>query len=164
LFIPAIADISLDKGAILVLNLADNHLGQVVGWHLNPEYASNSDGEYQYEHSDGRREGGVTEGQDEEPEEMGRPDGVIAIASAIPYMGEMTSLDLSLNEIDGGGAFHIAGAIKVNYSYQCAVRQLSCCCLLLPQNLGAMTSLNLASNCLGVEGAKIIAACLPKCT
>jgi hypothetical protein len=28
----------------------------------------------------------------------------------------------------------------------------------------AMTSLNLASNELGVKGAKIIAACLPKCT
>jgi hypothetical protein len=31
-------------------------------------------------------------------------------------------------------------------------------------NMGAMTTLNLASNKLGVEGAKIIAACLPKCT
>ena len=31
-------------------------------------------------------------------------------------------------------------------------------------DMGAMTSLNLASNELGVEGAKIIAACLPKCT
>jgi hypothetical protein len=30
--------------------------------------------------------------------------------------------------------------------------------------MAAMTSLNLASNELGVEGAKIIAACLPKCT
>jgi hypothetical protein len=29
---------------------------------------------------------------------------------------------------------------------------------------GAMTSLNLASNSLGVEGAKIVAAFLPKCT
>jgi hypothetical protein len=29
---------------------------------------------------------------------------------------------------------------------------------------GAMTSLNLASNKLGVKGAKIIAACLPECT
>jgi hypothetical protein len=29
---------------------------------------------------------------------------------------------------------------------------------------GAMTSLNLASNGLSVEGAKIIAAVLPKCT
>jgi hypothetical protein len=29
---------------------------------------------------------------------------------------------------------------------------------------GAITSLNLASNGLGVEGAEIIAACLPKCT
>jgi hypothetical protein len=31
-------------------------------------------------------------------------------------------------------------------------------------NMGAIKSLNLASNELGVEGAKIIAACLPKCT
>ena len=31
-------------------------------------------------------------------------------------------------------------------------------------DMGAMTSLNLASNELGVEGAKAIAACLPKCT
>jgi hypothetical protein len=31
-------------------------------------------------------------------------------------------------------------------------------------DMGAMTTLNLASNELGVEGAKIIAACLPKCT
>jgi hypothetical protein len=31
-------------------------------------------------------------------------------------------------------------------------------------DMAAMTSLNLASNTLGVEGAKIIAACLPKCT
>ena len=33
----------------------------------------------------------------------------------------------------------------------------------IPDN-GAMTSLNLASNHLGIKGAKIIAACLPKCT
>jgi hypothetical protein len=31
-------------------------------------------------------------------------------------------------------------------------------------NMGAMTSLNLASNRLGIKGAKIIAASLPKCT
>ena len=31
-------------------------------------------------------------------------------------------------------------------------------------DMRAMTSLNLASNKLSVEGAKIIAACLPKCT
>jgi ribosomal protein L7Ae-like RNA K-turn-binding protein len=31
-------------------------------------------------------------------------------------------------------------------------------------DMRAMTSLNLASNKLGVEGAKAIAACLPKCT
>jgi hypothetical protein len=32
------------------------------------------------------------------------------------------------------------------------------------KDMGALTSLNLASNELGVEGAKIIAVCLPKCT
>jgi hypothetical protein len=32
------------------------------------------------------------------------------------------------------------------------------------KDMRAMTDLNLASNELGVEGAKIIAACLPKCT
>jgi hypothetical protein len=32
------------------------------------------------------------------------------------------------------------------------------------KDMRAMTSLNLASNELGVEGAKIIAACLAKCT
>jgi hypothetical protein len=32
------------------------------------------------------------------------------------------------------------------------------------KDMGAMTSLNLASNSLGVEGAKIVAAFLPKCT
>jgi hypothetical protein len=32
------------------------------------------------------------------------------------------------------------------------------------KDMGAMTSLNLASNALGVEGAKVIAGCLPKCT
>jgi hypothetical protein len=31
-------------------------------------------------------------------------------------------------------------------------------------NMGALTSLNLASNGLGIEGAKIIAVFLPKCT
>jgi hypothetical protein len=31
-------------------------------------------------------------------------------------------------------------------------------------DMRALMCLNLASNSLGVEGAKIIAACLPKCT
>jgi hypothetical protein len=34
---------------------------------------------------------------------------------------------------------------------------------IIPKVKGAMTSLSLASNNLGVEGAKIMAACLPKC-
>jgi hypothetical protein len=58
-----------------------------------------------YKHSDGR----------EQKEHPGEPEGIIAIADAIPDMR-------------------------------------------------AMTSLNLASSSLGIAGAKIIAASLPKCT
>jgi hypothetical protein len=81
--------------------LASNSLGDIVlaeGWSFDNRRE-------RYKHTDGR----------EQKEKPGKPEGIIAIANAIPDMG-------------------------------------------------AMTSLNLASNELGVEGAKVIAACLPKCT
>jgi hypothetical protein len=57
--------------------------------------------------------------------------------------GDETELDMSSKEIGPDGAIMLAPEIAGN---------------------GAMTSLNLASNKLGIEGAKTIAACLPKCT
>ncbi len=59
-----------------------------------------------YKHTDGRK-------QEEHP---GKPEGVIAIAAAIPAMGAMTSLDLSKNNLDAEGAKHIAEALKDHVS------------------------------------------------
>jgi hypothetical protein len=56
---------------------------------------------------------------------------------------EETELDFSNQGLGAGDAVLIANDVS---------------------DMGAMTSLNLASNKLGFEGAKIIAACLPKCT
>jgi hypothetical protein len=102
----AIAAAIPDMGALSVLNMASNNLGELVlpdGWTRNAE---EFDGEMQWvcTYADGTK-------QIDHP---GKPEGIIALANAIPDMG-------------------------------------------------AMTSLNLASNDLGVEGAKIIAACLPNC-
>jgi hypothetical protein len=57
--------------------------------------------------------------------------------------GNETELDMSVKVNGAGDAIMLAAEVVDNR---------------------AMTSLNLASNELGVEGAKIIAACLPKCT
>jgi hypothetical protein len=89
-----------------ILNLAENYFGDLVlpaGW--TEEDYDDDDEEEVYRHTDGR----------EQRDRPGKPEGIIAIANAIPDMG-------------------------------------------------AMMSLNLASNDLGVEGAKFIAAVLTKCT
>ena len=72
-------------------------------------------------------------------------EGTKLLAEALKGNQIMTELNLSSNDMTGGGisgVFALADAIP---------------------DMGAMTSLNLASNELGVEGAKIIAACLPDC-
>jgi hypothetical protein len=106
-------------------------------------------------------------------------DDAIILASELPDKGALTSLDLSYNKLgtlvspggwsstpgdpwkyrhtDGrktdtkpeGEEFKPEGIIALADAIK---------------DMGAMTSLNLASNKLGVEGAKIIAACIPKCT
>ena len=102
---PLISTIIRQYRALSVLNLAENQLGKLVlpeGW--TEDYDSVED-EDVYKHTDGR----------EQTDNPGKPEGIIAIANAIP-------------------------------------------------DIGAMTSLNLASNDLRVEGAKAIAVVLPKCT
>jgi hypothetical protein len=65
------------------------------------------------------------------------------LKSLCSNMGNETKLDMS-GKMDGAGdAVMLAAEVIGN---------------------GAMTSLNIALNSLGVEGAKIIAAFLPKCT
>ena len=94
-----------DNRALSVLNLAENNLGELVlpeGW--TEDYDSDEDEEV-YRHTDGRE-------QKDNP--GGKPEGIIAIANAIPDMGVMTSLNLASNMIGSEGAKHFAEAIKVS--------------------------------------------------
>jgi hypothetical protein len=94
-------------GALSSLNLASNDIGSIVGWN---EYE-----DYLYRHSDGRH-------QKEKPaEEMGKPEGIIAIANVIPDMGAMTSLNLASNKLGVKGATIIGEAIKVKYVMKCVI-------------------------------------------
>jgi Ran GTPase-activating protein (RanGAP) involved in mRNA processing and transport len=96
------------------------------------------------------------------------------ISKGLADNGALTSLNMSANGLKGAEAGKALGdAIAANTVlkeldisgglWRCDVEFLQSFSVGLRDN-GAMTSLNLASNALGVEGAKIIAACLPKCT
>jgi Ran GTPase-activating protein (RanGAP) involved in mRNA processing and transport len=85
----ALADIIPDMGALTSLNLANNSLGDIVlaeGWtgQVNSERTA-----YEYKHIDGTVQG----------DKPGKPEGVIAIANAIPDMRLLTTL------IFGGDAY-----------------------------------------------------------
>jgi hypothetical protein len=91
-----------DKGALSSLNLAANNLGELVlpeGWSKEDDW-----GDITYKHADGRE-------QKEDP--GSKPEGIIALANAIPNMGAMTSLNLSNNDLGPEGAKHLAEGIKV---------------------------------------------------
>ena len=127
---PLIFLISADNRALTLPNLANNSLGELVlseGWtktrhdRLSPVV---------FKHTDGR----------EQKDKPGKPEGIIAIANAIPNMGALTSLNLSSNNLEAKGAKIVAEAIKVT---NCAIAAilapfscpsdhwLNCCCLLL---------------------------------
>jgi hypothetical protein len=108
----------------------------------------------------------------------GEMSGIVALAEVIPDMGALTHLDVSDNNLgklvspDGWEA-HTNGTHFKQHGgdWTTAVPaglQLQPLGIITIANaipdMGAMMSLNLASNKLGVEGAKIIAACLPECT
>jgi hypothetical protein len=168
--------ISSDNRALSVLNLAENKLGELVlpdGWALDyDEDDEEEERERVYKHTDGREQNNPPEGS--------KAEGIIAIANAIPDMGALSVLSLKSNGLlnkDSGTA--LADALKGNsilteldissnydghdsrsqdgpgFAHELAVGI---------RDSGAMTSLNLASNKLGVEGTTIIAAVLPKCT
>jgi hypothetical protein len=161
----------IDNGALSVLNLAENNLGAVVfphGWRTSTPW--------KFRHSDGSH-------QDTDPGEelvQGRPEGAIAIANAIPDMGALTALDVSNNCLGEivlvDGITHCkADSGKMLYWDKdnkslgeklppgCGPPGIIVIANAIP-DMGAITSLNLASNSLGIEGAKIIADILPKCT
>jgi hypothetical protein len=119
-----------DKGALSVLNLASNNIGELVlprGWSEGWKADLSAK---EYTHTDGSK-------QDQHP---GKPEGIIALANAIPDMGAMTSLNLASNNLRAGGAKVVAEAIKVTkctpviilVPFSCPSGfSISCCCLLL---------------------------------
>jgi hypothetical protein len=102
--------------------------------------------------------------------------GVIAIADAIPDMGALSVLSLKSNNLRAAGCKTLAKGLKGNQ----VITELNIADNNLANSgsdmsgvialadaipdMGAMTSLNLASNSLYDEGAKVVAASLPKCT
>jgi hypothetical protein len=83
-------DIS-DMGALSVLNLASNSLGELVlpeGWTSGPNAGFSA---MEYMHTNGRK-------QNQHP---GKPEGIIAVANAIKDMRALTALDISKNRLGG---------------------------------------------------------------
>jgi hypothetical protein len=150
------------------LNLSSNALGEAVlpaGWtKRNGDYVGDlappcwdprTYGPI-YEHSDGKK-------HRQQIEHPGEAEGIIAIANAMPDMRAMTSLNLSSNYLEPEGAKIVAKAIKVKCTtavilvpYLCA--HLTNCSTVvvcyIPQEMGAMRSLNLASNSLTAAGIR----------
>jgi hypothetical protein len=106
--------------------------------------------------------------------------GPAAIANAIKDMGAMLSVNLLKNDIGVAQAEDLVSILKehptlkslcgnkgneTKLDMSAKMRGATDAMMLVPEIIdnGAMTSLNLASNKLSAKGAKIIAACLPKC-
>jgi hypothetical protein len=71
------------------LNLAKNSLGDIVlpeGWTEQPNSEMTA---YEFKHIDGTVQG----------DKPGKPEGIIAIANAIPDVGALITLDISSNVI-----------------------------------------------------------------
>jgi hypothetical protein len=118
-----------------VLNLASNRLGELVlpeGW---TKTGGGFSAPYVFKHADGR----------EQKEDPSKPEGIIAIANAIPDMGAMTSLNLASNYIclygNMDGIKAISSAVKVLAIILIPLLSLSdlsfnCWCLLLSPGYG----------------------------
>jgi hypothetical protein len=107
-------------------------------------------------------------------------EGSIMLATEITGNGAILSANILLNDIGIDQAKDLVGILKEHPTLKslCGnkgneteldlrgkMRGAGDAIMLVPEIVDneAMTSLNLASNKLGVEGAKIIAACIPKC-
>jgi hypothetical protein len=98
----AIVNAIPDMGALSVLNLAENNLGELVlpeGW--TEDYDSDEDEEV-YKHTDGR----------EQKDHPGKPEGIIAIANAIPDMRAISSVNLLKNGIGSDQAEALISMLK----------------------------------------------------
>jgi Leucine-rich repeat (LRR) protein len=171
-------DIS-NMGALTSLDISNNKLGELLlpeGWtkkhaQSQEEYDAHAQANAWYEHVDGRW-------QKEDPS---MPLGVITLATAIKDMRAITKFDISSNHLWVEGGKVLAAGLKGNQ----VITELNISSNRLGQedfysdygddtsgviaiadaipDMRAMTSLNLASNDLRIEGAKIVAVVLPKC-
>jgi hypothetical protein len=79
-----------DNRALTSLDVSNNDIGQLVlpeGWSEKNDFFGTGG----YKHTDGR----------EQKDNPGKPEGIIAIANAIPDLGALSSLNLALNSIGG---------------------------------------------------------------
>jgi hypothetical protein len=91
-------------GALTSLNLANNSLGNIVlpeGWtkQVNSEQTA-----YEYKHIDGTVQG----------DNPGKPEGVIALANAIPDMGALSKFDISNCNLTAEGGKALAAGLQGN--------------------------------------------------
>jgi hypothetical protein len=168
----ALADVIPDMRALTSLNVANNKLGGLV------DSASNS---WTYSSNQWWCNSNTPPAGNKEGYKDAKPVGVILLANAIKDMRNISTVTVntfplpiqdirSKAELDFSGkglqvedAIIIAALIPSNVSrplflYPCYHTDSPVF------DKGAMTSLNLASDVLCAEGAKIIAAILPKCT
>jgi hypothetical protein len=166
----ALVNVISDMGALLMLNLASNNLGEFVppkGWSYG--YHADYSGDEFYKHTDGREiKGGAPEGT---------TSGAIIIADAIKDMGALSCTNLLKNGIDADQANALVSILKEHPTLKslCGNKgdetELDMsgkmdgagdAIMLVPELIdnGAMTSLNLADNWLQTEGAKHIAVAL----
>jgi Ran GTPase-activating protein (RanGAP) involved in mRNA processing and transport len=111
------------NGELTVLNLASNNLGARVlpeGWSKGSG-KHDAHGSFWYRHANGTE-------QKTHPGE--KPEGVIALANAIPDMRAMTKFDISSNNIRAEGCEALAAGLKGNQ---------------------VITELNISSNRLGLQ-------------
>jgi hypothetical protein len=120
-----------------MLNLANNQLGKLVlptGWRQNyfdrPECG--------YVHNDGREQKEVPEGA--------KPEGIIAIANAIPDMGAISSVNLLYNNIPMEQAKALASILEEHPTLK------SLC-----GNSGEETELDMSGKGIGADGATMLA-------
>jgi Leucine-rich repeat (LRR) protein len=129
-----------NKGALSSLNLASNNLGQLVlpeGWTEKKEGFMNAS-VIGYQHTGGT----------DQTEHPGKPEGIIAIAAAIPDMRAMTSLHVGMNRIPGTEMKEIIAMAmrKESIKMLCEV----------PIKDKTLTELDVSGKNLGMEGALVV--------
>jgi hypothetical protein len=93
----AIANAIPDIGAMTSLDVSSNNLGTLVlpvGWEADKSASSWDKRKWIYKHTDGR----------EQKDDPSKPEGIIAIANAMPDMGALSTLVMRENNIHGAEA------------------------------------------------------------